>query len=346
MEKNISRSFRYGQTTKRLKKAYRKIFPVPQTTYGPRKIEDICAVNFVSPKVLHSFFKSSIKRLRKERGADIGDYLEFGVYNGTSLASMYLACKDLSVPSTRFFGFDAFEGLPPDSENEDGGVWRKGFYKCTFEQMIGCIEKRGVDPKEINWVRGWTRWFGDVSQNGGILTIKSDTTSNGSGALLQGTANWEDYTFNAKLDWVVGQNFGLVGRYNTSGNYLVCEFSQQAAGTVTVLLNQHLNNDVKTLAIGLIRNYNELGGSDISASIQVKGDQVSCGFNYNSISTIVAGTRVDNSLLKGGIGFTTYDPIKKNSEIDVKSVGVALGTYYLGPNTIQGEFSVQQQTNN
>ncbi len=150
-----TKSFRYGPFTRITKKIYRKVFPTPQTTYTPREIEDICAVNFVPPEVLHAFFKRSVAYLQKVRGEHIGDYLEFGVYNGTSLASMYLASKELGADSTRFFGFDAFEGLPAGAEHDDGGVWRKGLYQCSFEQMEGCLQKRGVDPRNIIWVKGW-----------------------------------------------------------------------------------------------------------------------------------------------------------------------------------------------
>ncbi len=55
----------------------------------------------------------------------------------------------------RLFGFDAFEGLPAGSENEDDGVWKKGFYTCSFEQTKQCLLKRDVNPEEITWVKGW-----------------------------------------------------------------------------------------------------------------------------------------------------------------------------------------------
>jgi len=55
----------------------------------------------------------------------------------------------------RFFGFDAFEGLPPGSENEDDGVWKKGFYACSFGQMKKCLKRWNVDHKKIIWINGW-----------------------------------------------------------------------------------------------------------------------------------------------------------------------------------------------
>ena len=55
----------------------------------------------------------------------------------------------------KFFGFDAFEGLPEGAEKEDDGVWKKGFYACTFEKMQECLRKQKIDPASINWIKGW-----------------------------------------------------------------------------------------------------------------------------------------------------------------------------------------------
>jgi O-methyltransferase len=147
--------FRYSPATRELKKFYRKFFPVPTSPRTTGYIKDICAVNLVPPEKLIHFFKSCISRLQAIKGKEIGDYLEFGVFNGNSIGSMYLASKEMSLESTRFFGFDAFEGLPAGSENEDDGVWKKGFYACSFEQMEQCLTRRTVPVEKITWVKGW-----------------------------------------------------------------------------------------------------------------------------------------------------------------------------------------------
>jgi len=148
-------SFRYGAITRTSKQIYRKFFPVPKSPYTIGEISDICAVHLVPPEILRTFFKGAIQKLQVLKGKDIGDYLEFGVFNGASLSSMYLTCKELGLTSTRFFGFDAFEGLPADAESEDDGVWKKGFYSCSFEKMNECLGKKNIDPNDINWVKGW-----------------------------------------------------------------------------------------------------------------------------------------------------------------------------------------------
>lgn len=147
-------SFRYGPIKRNAKKLYRRFFPVQKSSYTLGEVTDICAINLVPPEKLRAFFTSCIQRLRATKGEEIGDYLEFGVFNGSSISSMYAASKDLQA-KMRFFGFDAFQGLPAGAESEDDGVWKKGFYTCSFEKMQECLRRREVDGDEIQWVKGW-----------------------------------------------------------------------------------------------------------------------------------------------------------------------------------------------
>lgn len=146
---------RYSKAQIVLKKACRKVFPVPRSPWTAGFVEDICAVNLVPPEKLKTFFSKCIKQLQKIKGKEIGDYLEFGVFNGSSMSSMCLTAKNEGLLKMRFFGFDAFEGLPAGAENEDDGVWKKGFYACSFSKMKNCLQRKGINPKQINWVKGW-----------------------------------------------------------------------------------------------------------------------------------------------------------------------------------------------
>lgn len=148
-------SFRYNRAQRIGEKIYRKFFPMPKSPYTMGEVQDICSVNLVPPEKLKHFFGDCIKMLQGIKGDAIGDYLEFGVFNGSSLSSMYITAKQLGLSSARFFGFDAFEGLPQGAEREDGGVWKKGFYACSFEKMQECLRRKGVDPESIYWVKGW-----------------------------------------------------------------------------------------------------------------------------------------------------------------------------------------------
>lgn len=138
-----------------MKKVYRTFRPVPGSPWTAGEVEDICAVTLVQPETLVAFFESCLHRLAEEKGGQVGDYLEFGVFNGNSIGSMSLALGKRGMRDVRLFGFDAFEGLPAGSEEEDDGVWKTGFYKCSFPEMKDCLRRRGVDPEAVTWVTGW-----------------------------------------------------------------------------------------------------------------------------------------------------------------------------------------------
>lgn len=112
-------------------------------------------MNLVPSQKLIDFFKDCLARLKEIKGEAVGDYFEFGVFNGNSIGSMYLAREAMGLKLMRLFGFDAFQGLPAGAEKEDVGVYKAGFYTCSFEQMQQCLLRRNVNPNEITWVKGW-----------------------------------------------------------------------------------------------------------------------------------------------------------------------------------------------
>jgi O-methyltransferase len=185
-----SSPFRYSPLTKVAKKLYRRFKPVPVSPWTEGKVDDICAVNLVPPEKLVDFFKRAIGTLQESKGWNIGDYFDFGVFNGNSIGSMYIARAQTDVRNMRLFGFDAFEGLPADAEKEDEGVWKKGFYTCSFPQMQTCLQKRGINPGDMEWVQGWYDKTLNASltekfniKDVGIAFIDCDTYSSSKAAL-------------------------------------------------------------------------------------------------------------------------------------------------------------------
>lgn len=177
---------------------------------------------------------------------------------------------------------------------------------------------------------GWTNWWGGSSESGGFLNIMATASSTGGGALLQGSGAWTDYTFQATVDWSQGETFGLVARYVDDNNYLVCEYDEKYVGEVHLRLDEHLDGNVIHLANGNVINYEEMGGPNIDAAIQVNGDQGECAFDGYIISSLIASNKIDPSLTYGEIGVTSWDPATDNSTIAVKSIGVVAGAYELG----------------
>lgn len=82
----------------------------------------------------------------------LGDYLEFGVSRGTSLACMFHALKRENVSHVRLIGFDSFEGLPPEASTEG---WRPGDYRSTEHATRRYLSKKGVDLARVRLVKGW-----------------------------------------------------------------------------------------------------------------------------------------------------------------------------------------------
>ena len=95
----------------------------------------------------------AIETLRAD-GHEFGDYLEFGVSRGTSMACMYHALRKAGLSSVRLIGFDSFKGLPSESA---GQGWKPSQYASTIGATKRYLKKAGVDPGEVHLVKGWFR---------------------------------------------------------------------------------------------------------------------------------------------------------------------------------------------
>ena len=102
-------------------------------------------------------FRAAVELLtrRSRNGDGLGDYLEFGVYVGTSMACMHRALRDLGHGGVRLFGFDSFEGLPSHARHEEDGYWRAGMYRADIELTRERLTEAGVDWDRTVLVEGW-----------------------------------------------------------------------------------------------------------------------------------------------------------------------------------------------
>jgi len=80
-----------------------------------------------------------------------GDYLEFGVYQGTSFILAARMAERHSLKAMRYFAFDSFEGLP----EAEGRKFNKGDYCCSEESFTCMITKAGVPLRKVVRVKGW-----------------------------------------------------------------------------------------------------------------------------------------------------------------------------------------------
>lgn len=89
---------------------------------------------------------------RREPAAALGDYLEFGVSRGTSMACAYRVLQEGAPPHVRLIGFDSFEGMPPEAACEG---WRPGEFRSTLAATRRHLAARGVDLGRVALVEGW-----------------------------------------------------------------------------------------------------------------------------------------------------------------------------------------------
>jgi hypothetical protein len=87
-----------------------------------------------------------------KQGKMFGDYLEFGVSRGTSTALVYRALKARRLDQVRIFGFDSFEGLPTEA-NEEG--WRAGQFHSTIKATRSYLKSEKVDLDRVTLIQGW-----------------------------------------------------------------------------------------------------------------------------------------------------------------------------------------------
>lgn len=93
--------------------------------------------------------------LENEEKEKIGDYLEFGVYNGSSLACMFASLKETGLVNTRLFGFDSFQGLPDSAAIDDDANWYPGQYRMDYKFAKKYISEKGVDWDKTYLIKGW-----------------------------------------------------------------------------------------------------------------------------------------------------------------------------------------------
>jgi len=105
---------------------------------------------------LEQAYRDALHRLAGAAGPDdVGDYLEFGVYVGTSLLCMHKASTAVGLESLKLFGFDSFQGLPEVTATEAPGVWQPGWYRAEYSLVREHLTQNGIDWDRTTLVPGW-----------------------------------------------------------------------------------------------------------------------------------------------------------------------------------------------
>lgn len=148
--------------------------------YMPRPIQRWAVLigarrQLVPADTLQRKYRDALQSMTQALGAEnLGDYLEFGVYQGTSLSCMFAASQDLGLKHFRLFGFDSFEGLPPTAQSEDAQVWRPGEFRSSLDYTTEYLTHKGVDWNRVILIKGW---FDDTLTEGTIRKYNITKTS-------------------------------------------------------------------------------------------------------------------------------------------------------------------------
>jgi hypothetical protein len=92
-------------------------------------------------------------------GAQVpGDYLEFGVYKGSTFAHAYKLMGNL-FPHMRFVACDSFEGLPAPRGIDAAGGYTSHFHErqfaCSKDEFLENQRRQGVDLARVITIEGW-----------------------------------------------------------------------------------------------------------------------------------------------------------------------------------------------
>lgn len=106
-----------------------------------------------SPSVIHNVEKHTVLKkalfYKQIEGLE-GDYLEFGVYEGTSLKGAASYWRKIGSTSMSFYGFDSFQGMKP----EEGD--KHSFYTSfDFSTDFKVVKKRFKNFPEVKLIPGF-----------------------------------------------------------------------------------------------------------------------------------------------------------------------------------------------
>jgi O-methyltransferase len=107
------------------------------------------ARNSVFPDTRRPYFEKAFQNVRNMQLR--GDYLEFGVYKGTSFILAFSSAAKYQLNKMRYFAFDSFQGLPEG----EGQVFAHGQFACSEQAFTRLITKAGVPIDNVVKVKGW-----------------------------------------------------------------------------------------------------------------------------------------------------------------------------------------------
>ena len=87
-----------------------------------------------------------------------GDYFEFGVFQGRSLATAYKIHSQMESAPRHFYAFDSFSGLPQlsaDDTLEDYSVFHEGQFAVSKADVAQNLVNNGVPEDSVTLIEGF-----------------------------------------------------------------------------------------------------------------------------------------------------------------------------------------------
>lgn len=116
-----------------------------------REIEQ--RVKLVDEQAINEAMRKVVALVQEQR-IEVDTYLEFGVYNGSTITAVTRALDAVGIKDVRVFGFDTFEGLPDFASSDCGGHWKPGQFCSSIEFTRSVLEHEKVDMSRVELVKG------------------------------------------------------------------------------------------------------------------------------------------------------------------------------------------------
>lgn len=82
-----------------------------------------------------------------------GDYLEFGVYQGKSFIKSVSNAQRHHFPSTEFYAFDSFQGLPEPEQRDP--IYHGGQFSASRAKFEKNLQRGKIDMNRVHILEGW-----------------------------------------------------------------------------------------------------------------------------------------------------------------------------------------------
>lgn len=191
--------------------------------------------------------------------------------------------------------------------------------KETVKPVVPIVLSGLVPYNVTNFVdiSAWKNLWGSLSGGATGLSIGASATSSGGFSVLQGGNDWHNYELMVRPSKVAGLSFSLVARYDNTGKYVSCTFTNDGRGSVRL----DLVDGTKITQIGNtipLSRFTTNNWSNTPFAIHIYEDMVTCSINgQDGIHSSVPGIPQT-----GGIGVKTWSKNVNGSEVIIKEVQV------------------------